>query len=316
MIVRCRRRKIGYPGVGSGGDEPTPPLNHRPRDEAENMTGAIPILVYHQVTSRSDPAFDRYSITPAAFAAQMAWLAYARYTTVGLDTLLDSRAGRGALPRRTVAITFDDGLRKAADCAVPILAARGFTATFFLVAGAMGTTSRWTQSEVGVGSEIIDWPTARRLESAGLSCGSHTMSHRRLPALASEAVFEELSASRRRLEDELGHVVTHLAYPFGAYDDRVRGLVAAAGYRSACSTRRGPSPPDDDPLALHRLTIYGHDSLLDFVCRIRTGQSSGELARWYIRRLLGRDLARRTRAGLARTMRGFGWPSKEATGSS
>jgi len=62
-------------------------------------------------------------------------------------------------------------------------------------------------------------------------------------AVASEAVFEELSASRRRLEDELGHVVTHLAYPLGAYDDRVRGLMAAAGYRSACSTRRGPSPP-------------------------------------------------------------------------
>ena len=78
----------------------------------------------------------------------------------------------GAEPTVHVLMHLDDGLRDAADCAVPILAARRFTATFFLVAGAMGTTSRWTQSEIGVASKIINWPTARRLESAGLSCGS------------------------------------------------------------------------------------------------------------------------------------------------
>jgi hypothetical protein len=51
----------------------------------------------------------------------------------------------------------------------------------------------------------------------------------------------------------------------------VQALVAEAGYVTACSTRAGLSTVDDDLLALHRVTVYGHDSLFDFACRLRTG---------------------------------------------
>lgn len=252
------------------------------------MKGAVPILMYHQVTPCPRPEFRRYAITPRAFAAQTAWLALAGYRTIGLDALLDHRDSHRPLPSRCVIITFDDGLQDCVDHVAPVLSARGFTATFYLVADLVGKTSRWTLPELGIELPLMDWRAVRSLEAAGFQCGSHTMSHARLPELSSVGCREELSTSRRLLEDRLGHDVTHLAYPFGAFDDRVRAMAADAGYRSACSTRRGLSAPDDDALALHRVTVYGHDSLLDFACRLRTADGARELLRRRLRRALAR----------------------------
>lgn len=243
----------------------------------ERMESPIPILMYHQVTPRPLPAFRRYAITPKAFAAQMRWLALAGYVPITLDALLDHRTGQGTLPSRPIIITFDDGFQDCVDHAVPILQARGFTAVFYLVAGLTGKTSRWIVLNQKIELPLMDWAAARELEAAGFRCGGHTMSHPDLTTLSPAACRYELLESRRLLEDHLGHDVRHLAYPFGAFDERVRAIVAEAGYRSVCSTRIGLSTPDDDPLALHRVPINGQDSLLDFICRLHTARTAGEL---------------------------------------
>jgi peptidoglycan/xylan/chitin deacetylase (PgdA/CDA1 family) len=245
------------------------------------MTAGVPILMYHQVTPRPAQEFSRYAITPQRFAAQMTCLSLMGYRAVGLDALL---AGRGALPRRSVVITFDDGIEGCCEHVMPVLSARRFTATFYLVAGLVGQSSRWTRSEVGIELPLMDWAAVRSLEAAGFQVGSHTMTHPRLPTLSPATCRDELVASRRLLEDRLGHEVTHLAYPFGAFDETVRSIAADAGYRSACSTRPSLSRPDDDSLALPRVNVYGHESLLDFVCRLWTARSGRDLVRRRLRR--------------------------------
>jgi peptidoglycan/xylan/chitin deacetylase (PgdA/CDA1 family) len=235
---------------------------------------AVPILMYHQLTPRPAPEFRRYAITPRRFAAQMACLSLMGYRAVGLDAVLERRH---ALPRRPVVITFDDGIEGCCEYAMPVLKARRFTATFYVVAGLVGQRSRWTRSEIGIELPLMDWPAVRMLAAAGFDVGSHTMTHPRLPTLSPAACRDELAASRRLLEDRLGHEVPHLAYPFGAFDASVRSVAADAGYRSACSTRPRLATADDDPLALPRLNMYGHDSLLDFACRVWSARSAREL---------------------------------------
>jgi peptidoglycan/xylan/chitin deacetylase (PgdA/CDA1 family) len=105
------------------------------------------------------------------------------------------------------------------------------------------------------------------------------MTHPRLPTLSAAACRDELMKSRQVLEDRLGRHVAHLAYPFGAFDASVRAIAAESGYRSACTTRAGLASVDDDPLALPRVNVYGHDSLLDFACRVRSARSARELIR-------------------------------------
>jgi peptidoglycan/xylan/chitin deacetylase (PgdA/CDA1 family) len=235
--------------------------------------------MYHQVIPGPHPAFRKYAVTPKAFAAQMRWLAIAGYTPVSLDVLLDHRKGLQPLPSKPIIITFDDGFQGCADYAVPILQARGFTAIIYLVAGFVGKRSEWVLADRGIDYPMMDWLTARRLVSAGINFGSHTMSHPHLSELSPGSCRDELLTSRRVLEDRLGREIRHLAYPHGSFNERVRAIAGETGYYSACSTRLGFSTLDDDPLALHRIFVSGQDSLPDFICRLHAVRSCGELVR-------------------------------------
>jgi peptidoglycan/xylan/chitin deacetylase (PgdA/CDA1 family) len=260
---------------------------------AAGRMARVPILMYHEVTARPAPEFRKYSVTARAFATQMRWLAAAGYTPVGLDALLDAREGGRPLPRRAVVITFDDGFRDCIAYAAPILGDLGFTATFYLVANLVGRTSAWLPRERGVELPLADWGAVRALAAAGFECGAHTLTHPRLPELSPAACREELAGSRATLEDRLGRPVRHFAYPFGAYNEAVRAAADEAGYRSAVSVRLGLSAPDDDRLALRRVPVLGSDSLLDFVCRLRSARSAPETFRRGVRRA-----ARTVAAGL------------------
>jgi len=236
------------------------------------VTGApVPVLMYHEVSPTPHPAFRRYTVTVGQFTRQMRWLAAFGYQPIDMDTLLRARREQGPLPRNPVVITFDDGFQGCAEYAAPVLRAHGFTATFYLVAGLAGATSRWLKPELGMELPLMSWDTVRALAAAGFHCGAHTMTHPRLAGLDPALCEAELVDARRRIEAELSRPVVHLAYPYGAYDRTVQAAAAAAGYVTACSTRPGRSEADDDLLALHRVTVYGHDSLLDFACRLRTG---------------------------------------------
>jgi len=237
---------------------------------------SVPVLMYHQVSPSPHPSFRRYTVTVREFTRQMRWLAAFGYHAIDMDSLVRARLGQGSLPKRPVVITFDDGFQGCADHAVPVLRAHKLTAIFYLVTGLMGETSRWLLPELGLELPLMSWDSARALVAQGFQCGAHTVTHPRLAGLDPARCRAELTDARSRLETELGRPVVHLAYPYGSHDHAVQGMAAEAGYATACSTRAGLSGPEDDLLALHRVTIYGHDSLLDFACRLRTGAAVRE----------------------------------------
>jgi peptidoglycan/xylan/chitin deacetylase (PgdA/CDA1 family) len=249
---------------------------------------SVPILMYHEVARRAPAGFEKFVVSPVAFARQMRWLAWRGYTAIGLDLLLDAREGRAALPVRPVVVTFDDGFQECVDHAAPVLKAYGFRAIFYLVTGFMGATSRWLRPILGFELPIMSWSSARALLDAGFDCGAHTVSHPHLTLLSTDACRGELAASRAELEAELGRAVRHLAYPFGSYDAAVRACAEEAGYRSACSVRIGLSAVGDDRLALHRVPVSGTDSFTDFVWRLRTAHTVAESVRSGWRRLRGK----------------------------
>jgi peptidoglycan/xylan/chitin deacetylase (PgdA/CDA1 family) len=190
-----------------------------------------------------------------------------------------ARAGYAALPKRAVVITFDDGFQGCVDHAVPVLRSHGFTAVFYLVTGCMGQTSRWTQSDFGFDLPLMSWDAVRALAAEGFQCGAHTVSHPRLAGLDAARCRAELADGRRRLEDELGRPVVHLSYPFGSYTAAVQATAQESGFVSACSTRPGLSDANDDLLALHRVPVYGHVPLFDFISLLRRGAGIRERLR-------------------------------------
>jgi peptidoglycan/xylan/chitin deacetylase (PgdA/CDA1 family) len=243
------------------------------------MRARVPILMYHEVTPAPLPPFRKYSVTPAELDAQLAWLRAEGYTSVDLDTVRAAWRGEGTLPPRAVAITFDDGLRDCVEHAVPALVRHGFTATFFVVAGLVGATSRWLLAERGFELPMATWSALRAATSAGMRCEAHSMTHPRLATLDASACRDELARGRAVLEDALGQPVRHLAYPFGSYSAAVRDLARDAGYYSACTVREGLATPADDLLALPRVPVLGTEGMDEFARRVRTGASIGGVRR-------------------------------------
>jgi len=101
-------------------------------------TPRIVVLRYHSVAE--DPAVYASTIGtsiihPAGiFQRQMELLAR-RYRVITLDEVLRCLVDRMPLPRRAVAITFDDGFRDNYEVAAPILDRLGLRATFYVTTG-------------------------------------------------------------------------------------------------------------------------------------------------------------------------------------
>lgn len=79
---------------------------------------------------------------------------------------------------------------------------------------------------------MMNWDEVRQLKQAGFVIGSHTHSHPLLASLEDESeIMNELSISRGRLYSALNMYPETISYPVGSYDNRVKRLAAATGYK-------------------------------------------------------------------------------------
>lgn len=88
----------------------------------------------------------------------------------------------------------------------------------------------------------MTWTQLREMRASGMEVGSHGVHHRMLAKMPSAAMREEVVASKRAIERELGGEAQVISYPVGgrdAYNDEVVSAVRDAGYRIACSYRAG-----------------------------------------------------------------------------
>lgn len=84
----------------------------------------------------------------------------------------------------------------------------------------------------------LTWDMITTMHRAGVTIGSHTVSHRLLPIESSETVSFELINSKQTLETRLQAPVSHFAYPDGRFNPDVVTAVKAAGYRWAYGSCR------------------------------------------------------------------------------
>jgi peptidoglycan/xylan/chitin deacetylase (PgdA/CDA1 family) len=226
----------------------------------------VTILTYHAVDPSSSSVL---SVDPAAFAAQLRWLSRHRRVRPL------SRVLGGSAEPRSVALTFDDGLRSVHRHAFPILRSADVPATVFVVTKTLEggpvdwIDEPWTPAAM-TADEILE------LRRAGVAIGSHSHSHADLTGLSERECLEDLRRSREVLEDLLRERVDVVAYPRGFVNDAVVRAAARAGFRHglAMSGRRRAG----DRLAIPRAGVYRADGTLELVLkssplalRVRTG---------------------------------------------
>ncbi len=186
----------------------------------------------------------------------MAYLAAQHYTPLTVTQLVESRfSGGDPLPQKPVVLTFDDGFADFYTTALPLLKSHGFVATLYITTAFVNATSRWLQKEGETARPMLTWEQVSELPAHGIECGAHSHSHAQLDILPGTSAKLEIEQSKKCLEDRLGRAITGFAYPFGYQTARVRQLVQAAGYTSACAVKHGMSTAKDDQFALHRLLV-------------------------------------------------------------
>ena len=125
-----------------------------------------------------------------------------------------------------VELTFDDGYASDLEIALPALAERGLSATFFPLAGRLDSPGH-------VGTEGV-----RELANTGMQVGSHGMRHRSWRGLDAASVEEELTVAREVIAEAAGRPVTRAAIPFGEYDRRALTALRHAKYAQVFTSDR------------------------------------------------------------------------------
>jgi peptidoglycan/xylan/chitin deacetylase (PgdA/CDA1 family) len=179
----------------------------------------LPILMYHAIRSAPDTALPQtssieHAVNARDFRAQLDAIVTGGYRTITLSDL-----DRSASAPKSVLITFDDGHESDVIVAAPELARRNLHAIFFVVWSYLGRPG------------YLNCDQVLALRSDGFEIGSHGLNHTQLTQISPSEASNEVSESKRRLEDLLQEPIAGLALPFGRYDDVVLEAAWAAGYR-------------------------------------------------------------------------------------
>ncbi len=181
----------------------------------------IPILMYHRIVPAglAGDSLPGLVVSPGLFDAQLAALHAAGWHTVTVAQISQALQLHRTFPPRTFAISIDDGWDDGYLYALPILQRYGFHATYYVIAGRVGT---WQNA--------LSPAELRTLVADGMEIGDHTVNHLSLPSLSPAALHYQVETAAELIESFVGERPATLAYPAGRYDAEVLQEVQADGF--------------------------------------------------------------------------------------
>lgn len=222
---------------------------------------AVTVLMYHHILPKAQAGrfFGNSIVTYAEeFEKQLDFLCDNGYVTVTPAQVEAFFYDEQPLPEKAVLITFDDGYLSNAAVAYPLLKKRGMNATVFLVTGHLGDVGQTFSPSL---VQMVDEDTIKNTSDVftyachtndlHMLCGGASA----LCAASDEARAADLAQCRAALASIPNACETAFAYPYGAYNDKVKASVKQAGIRLAFRASEGVVTADSDPLALPRYPV-------------------------------------------------------------
>ncbi len=285
MFPACRANRSGS-GPRSGlGD--TEPVRARALQALKTSAAAVDrlrtpprgvvVLIYHRVGGGSGLELD---VPRERFAEQMAFLAETGRVTT-LDAALDALAVPEPPALDPIVVTVDDGTADFVDVALPVFVEHGVPATLYLA-----TAFVEEQRDLPYGAPPVSWAGLRDAIDTGLvTIGSHTHTHTLLDRASPAAVEAELDTSNGLIEDRLGVIASHFAYPKSLDGSSGARRAVAERFRSAALAGTRPNRYGaTDVFRIARSPIQNGDGMKWFRAKVAGGMVFED----DVRRLLNR----------------------------
>jgi peptidoglycan/xylan/chitin deacetylase (PgdA/CDA1 family) len=219
----------------------------------------IVFLMYHELElagrklCQSEPGYVRYILPLEIFRSQIEWMKTFGWHGLNVTEALRYPAGQN------VCITFDDGCETDLIAAAPVLREFGFSATFYLTAGFLGTPGYLNADQV------------RDLDARGFQIGCHSMTHPYLSDLQEPELKREIVDSKLKIEEILGHTIEHFSCPGGRYDRRTLQMARQAGFITVANSQFHANSPGTSPYQLGRVAML-RDLSMEAFCDICRGR--------------------------------------------
>lgn len=243
-------------------------------------------LLFREVFQRNKVTIAMFhDLDPQAAEKAFAFLA-TKYNVIGLSDFLEARRKGSSynLPPKSLIITLDDGYFQNYEL-LPVVRKWRIPVTIFLCAGLLDTNRHfwflYKKDEMHP-EKLKKLPNAQKLEvlaEAGfrpeqefdyphslnrqqvlemkewIDFQSHTIFHPCLSKCNNFEAWQEISGSKKILEEEFGLTINTLAYPNGDYSERDIELAKQAGYHCAITVDYGFNTLKTDAFKLKRLSI-------------------------------------------------------------
>jgi peptidoglycan/xylan/chitin deacetylase (PgdA/CDA1 family) len=231
--------------------------------------------MYHSISEEIERGVHPYyeiNTSPERFEEHIKYLYDNNYSVVNLTDVTKLFASKNNDAAKCVVLTFDDGYHDFYTHAFPILQEYTFTATVFLSTAFISNGGLKLK-----GKEHLNWNEVKELFKAGISFGSHTVTHPQLNVLRNEEVENELKFSKVIIEDYLGESITTFSYPGRfpeeqkSYTKYLKEVLEKCGYLNCVTTKIGVAKNTDDILFLKRIPLNSYDDLSFFKAKLEGG---------------------------------------------
>ncbi len=206
---------------------------------------ATPILMYHSFDKKR--VEDYAAVSLEKFYRQMEFIKKSKYNVASLSYYCKLLKDKKPIPRNLIVITIDDGYKDNLP-AFKILKQFNFPATVFLITNEIGNPGFLSKEEI-----------ISSLKNDEIGIGSHTNTHPDLSKLSDKELKEELTGSKSALGKMFNQNIETLAYPGGAFNEKVLKDADDSGYLCACATNRGFSR-SLNRFALRRIKVTDNDN--------------------------------------------------------
>jgi len=219
----------------------------------------VTILVYHSV----DENDSFYSVTQKEFVKQIEYLSK-NYHVVSLDDVLDFVISKRDLPRRSVAITFDDGYYDNYLNAYPRAKKYGFPIAIFVASGFVGKAMSLGKVPI----KMLSWDELVEMSRNKVTIGAHTVGHPDLRQVDRREAEDQIEKCKADIESAIGLPVVYFAYPKGSYNRSLFELLHDKGFKVAFATGDGIVQRGDNHYSLKRVSMDASVSFIMFKARL------------------------------------------------